>query len=96
MYTWFFVYSLFLLLFFVYRFAEGLSTLGLLDMMKTYHSIFKTAFCSSERPLKATDLISLFQVELSPTGSNRWQLETKVEGFWRDFLLDIEGKLMIC
>jgi len=80
---------------FFYRLAEGLSTLGLLDMMRIHHSIFKTAFCASERPLKATDLISLFQVELSPPGSNWWQHETKVEGFWRDFLLDIEGKLMI-
>lgn len=81
---------------FFYRLAEGLGTFGLLDMMKMHHSIFKTAFCLSKRPLKATNLMSLFQVELSPPGSNWWQLETKVEGFWRDFLLDIEGKLMIC
>ncbi|XP_059374195.1 G2/M phase-specific E3 ubiquitin-protein ligase-like [Carassius carassius] len=42
------------------QFAEGLSTLGLLDMMKIHHSAFKTAFCSSDKPLKATDLMILF------------------------------------
>lgn len=86
---------IFLIFYFCYRFADGLSTLGLLDMMKKYHSTFKTTFCSSDKPLKSTDLI-VFQVELSPPGSNRWRLETKVEGFWRDFLLEIECKLMIC
>lgn len=76
----------------LYRLAEGLNTLGLLDLMKIHPSIFKEVFSTSERPLKATDLISLFQATLSPPGSNRWRLEKRVEGYWRDFLVDIEGK----
>lgn len=76
----------------LYRLAEGLNTLGLLDLMKIHPSIFKEVFSSSERPLKATDLISLFQAMLSPPGNNLWRLEKRVEGYWRDFLLDNEGK----
>ncbi|XP_038586721.1 G2/M phase-specific E3 ubiquitin-protein ligase-like isoform X2 [Micropterus salmoides] len=63
------------------RLSEGLNTLGLLDLMKIHASILKEVFSSSERPLKATDLISLFQVTLSPPGSNRWRLEKRVEGW---------------
>lgn len=76
----------------LYRLSEGLNTLGLLDLMKIHPGIFKEVFSSSERPLKATDLISLFEATLSPPGSNRWRLEKRVEGYWRDFLLDVEGK----
>ncbi|KAK9976744.1 hypothetical protein ABG768_021947 [Culter alburnus] len=72
------------------QFAEGLSTLGVLNMMRIHPSTFKMAFCFSDKILKATDLMILFQAELSPPGSNRWRLEKKVEGFWRDFLLDVE------
>ncbi|XP_034550588.1 G2/M phase-specific E3 ubiquitin-protein ligase-like [Notolabrus celidotus] len=70
--------------------AEGLNTLGLLDLMKIHPSTFKEVFSSSERPLKATDLISLFKAMLSHPESNRWRKEKRVEGYWRDFLLDIE------
>uniref|UniRef100_A0A673FE31 HECT domain-containing protein n=1 Tax=Sinocyclocheilus rhinocerous TaxID=307959 RepID=A0A673FE31_9TELE len=49
----------------MFLFAEGLRTLGLLDMMQIHHSTFKTAFCSSDKPLKATDLMMLFQAELT-------------------------------
>ncbi|MED6285781.1 hypothetical protein CHARACLAT_032647 [Characodon lateralis] len=72
-------------LFWFFRLSEGLNTFGLLDLMKIHTSIFKEVFSSSERPLKATDLIS------SPPESNPWQLENRVEGYWRDFLLDVEG-----
>ncbi|KAL7369794.1 hypothetical protein ABVT39_009065 [Epinephelus coioides] len=70
--------------------TEGLGTLGLLDLMKINPSIFKEVFTSSERPLKATDLISLFKATLSHPESNQWRKEKRVEGYWRDFLLDIE------
>lgn len=58
--------------------------------MKINPSIFKEVFTSSERPLKATDLISLFKATLSHPESNQWRKEKRVEGYWRDFLLDIE------
>lgn len=86
------MHSLILLFPMLYRFSEGLNTLGLLSQMKMHPNIFKEVFCSSQRTLKTEDLISLFKAELSFPGSNRWRLEKKVEGYWRDFLVDVEGK----
>ncbi|KAA0706278.1 hypothetical protein E1301_Tti022447 [Triplophysa tibetana] len=40
--------------------------------------------------IEGEDLMSLFKAELSCPGSNRWRLGKKVEGYWRDFLVDVE------
>ncbi|XP_056615096.1 G2/M phase-specific E3 ubiquitin-protein ligase-like [Triplophysa dalaica] len=72
------------------QFSDGFNTLGLLSQVKMHPNAFKQVFCTSHRKLRAEDLMSLFKAELSCPGSNRWRLEKKVEGYWRDFLVDVE------
>lgn len=79
--------------FFFYRFSEGLQTLGLLELVRSHPVAFRDVFSCSVTPLRAFDLVSLFVPELSTPGSNLWRTERRVEGFWRDFLLEVEGNM---
>lgn len=72
------------------QFSEGLQTLGLLELVRSHPVAFRDVFCCSVTPLRAFDLVSLFEPELSTPGSNLWRTERRVEGFWRDFLLEVE------
>lgn len=75
------------------RFAEGLKTLGLIDELKNHVDIFEDLFVNAVRPLEAKDLSSLFEVDFSPLGSNKRLLENKTICFWRDWLIDVEGRV---
>ncbi|KAI7789966.1 putative G2/M phase-specific E3 ubiquitin-protein ligase-like [Triplophysa rosa] len=72
------------------QFEEGLKTLGLLEEIKNRPEIFEDLFVNAVRPLGAKDLSTLFQVNFSPLGSNKRQLENKTICFWRDWLIDVE------
>nr|XP_023670414.1 G2/M phase-specific E3 ubiquitin-protein ligase-like [Paramormyrops kingsleyae] len=72
------------------QFAEGFKTLGLLDQLQRYPSIFHEMFVCEEKPLQAKDLNSLFTVDFSRLGSNRRAQENQTICFWRDWLIDIE------
>lgn len=74
-----------------YRFAEGFSTLGLLEELRKNPKVFYSMFVNEERPLQAKDLNTLFEVVFSEQGSNRRAKENKTICFWRDWLIDVEG-----
>ncbi|KTF76999.1 hypothetical protein cypCar_00043286 [Cyprinus carpio] len=74
------------------QFEEGFKTLGLIQELKNHPDIFEDLFINAVRPLEAKDLSTLFEVDFSPLGSNKRQLENKTVCFWRDWLIDVEGK----
>ncbi|XP_051948348.1 G2/M phase-specific E3 ubiquitin-protein ligase-like [Xyrauchen texanus] len=72
------------------QFEEGFKTFGLMDELKNHAEIFEDLFVNAIRPLEAKDLTTLFEVDFSPLGSNKRQLENKTICFWRDWLIDVE------
>lgn len=79
---------------FVFRFADGLQTLQLLHELRRNPKAFKDAFVYAPMKMDATILeITFKQIQWSQVGSNKHRAELKTHGYWRDFLLDLEGKL---
>lgn len=78
------------------RFKEGLKTLGVLDAMRTYPESFRPLLCHQPPPLTANSMDQLFKIRLSVAGSNKRMAEERVVPFWRDYLLDVEGKYWCC
>ncbi|XP_041823681.1 G2/M phase-specific E3 ubiquitin-protein ligase [Melanotaenia boesemani] len=76
------------------QFAMGLSTLGVLGVMRSHPTLMRDVFAKSNEALQAATLMHLFGVQGSCQGSNRWHAERRTEGFWRDYLLDIEDGAM--
>nr|XP_055033816.1 uncharacterized protein LOC129422116 isoform X2 [Misgurnus anguillicaudatus] len=72
------------------QFEEGFQTLGVIEELKNYADILEDLFVNAVRPLEAKDLSTLFEVDLSPLGSNKRLLESKMICFWRDWLIDVE------
>jgi len=74
------------------RFRERLKSLGVLDTMKCYPSVFEPIFCyTAHRPLTATMMQELFVPTLLPAGSNRRQVENVTLSHWYDFLQNAKG-----
>ncbi|XP_073797711.1 G2/M phase-specific E3 ubiquitin-protein ligase [Danio rerio] len=72
------------------QFEEGFKTLDLIDEFRNHPEIFEDVFINAVRPLEAKDLSTLFEVDFSPLGSNKRQLENKTVCFWRDWLIDVK------
>ncbi|KAI7810467.1 putative G2/M phase-specific E3 ubiquitin-protein ligase-like, partial [Triplophysa rosa] len=71
-------------------FKEGLGCLGLLPGMQKHPGLFKDVFIYEEKQLFAKDLAALFRAEVSPAGSNRRVVESRIICFWRDWLIEVE------
>lgn len=69
-----------------------MKTLGVLDAIRLHPDTFRPLFCHEPPPLTADILEQLFEIRLSAVGSNKRQAEECVVAFWRDYLLDVEGK----
>ncbi|MEQ2242706.1 hypothetical protein ILYODFUR_038822 [Ilyodon furcidens] len=80
---------------FLYRFEEGLKTLGVLDAVKQHPDSFRSLFCHEPQRLTADMMDDLFTPRLAPKGSNRRRAEDAVIPLWRDYLQDAEGNLQI-
>ncbi|XP_076141115.1 G2/M phase-specific E3 ubiquitin-protein ligase-like [Alosa pseudoharengus] len=75
----------------IQRFKDGLSTLDVIYALELHTSSFRAYMCSSVEQLTSATLETIFEVQLSEKGSSRRLEETRVIGFWRDYLLDTEG-----
>lgn len=76
------------------RFKEGLGSLGLLQELETHPKEFETIFLEDSTSLQASDIVQLFKTRcssMSLPGSNKRRLETRSIGFWRDWLLEVQG-----
>jgi len=76
---------------FFYRFVDGFKTLGLLQEMQTHTDLFHIIFVEDKKPLRSSDLASLFKANLSDHDSYKRELETRTLCFWRDWIIDVEG-----
>ena len=68
---------------------SGLSSLGVLDMVRRHPHVMRSAFTYSPKVLTAKDIEDLFEVySLADSASNRKAAENKTVAFWRDYLLE--------
>ncbi|KAL0973680.1 hypothetical protein UPYG_G00209440 [Umbra pygmaea] len=74
----------------IQRFKDGLSTLDVIHALEQHPNLFRMFMCSSVEQLTAESLEGIFKVQLSDVGSTRRQEETRILGYWRDYLLDTE------
>ncbi|KAL4006074.1 hypothetical protein ACER0C_005787 [Sarotherodon galilaeus] len=72
------------------KFKDGLATLGVIHALQQHPLLFQPFMCSRPEPLTSDVLEDMFAVVLSEPGSSRRQEETRVLGFWRDYLIDAE------
>lgn len=70
---------------------EGLSTLGILDLMEAHPVEFEALFCFQEKKLNAKDFDSMFTPMMAPVGSNARGKQELILMHWRDFLQECEG-----
>ena len=76
-----------------FRFAEGLEKVRVLNAMICSPNSFKQLFCEPRKPLTAAQLTDdLFLPIFSESGSNRRMKENEVLAYWRDYVLDTEGR----
>uniref|UniRef100_A0A3P9CY01 HECT domain-containing protein n=1 Tax=Maylandia zebra TaxID=106582 RepID=A0A3P9CY01_9CICH len=61
------------------RFCEGLKTLGVLKKMRRHPDSFRPLFCYEPHMLTADQVDDLFNIHLSPEGSNRRAAEEMVK-----------------
>ncbi|XP_038146879.1 G2/M phase-specific E3 ubiquitin-protein ligase-like, partial [Cyprinodon tularosa] len=74
----------------IQRFKDGLASLEFLASVQKHPGVLAPLLCYSAKALTAAEIERLFIPDFSTRGSNRWQRETKVIGFWADFLLECE------
>ncbi|KAI4891458.1 hypothetical protein NFI96_024367 [Prochilodus magdalenae] len=84
---WYFIYRSH---FSIQRFKEGLATLNVGNALEQHPSLFRSVMCCTKTNLTADAVEDIFQVELSALGSTKRQDETRVLGYWRDYLLYVE------
>jgi hypothetical protein len=63
-----------------------------LEKIKNHPESFRPLFCYQPHPLTAEAMDDLFNIRLSPQGSNKRIAEEVVVPFWRDYLQDAQGK----
>lgn len=84
---------LFILTVYFYRFREGLSVFGALAAMEEHCDVLAPVFLADQKTLCASDVVALFVTRsFSLAGSNRKRAELKTIAYWRDWLLQVEGK----
>lgn len=71
---------------------EGLQTCGIYEEMKAFPHLFKEVFCNDKRIVTADVLEKIFDIEYSEAGSNRREIENRAISYFRDYILDCEGK----
>ncbi|MGH0160478.1 UNVERIFIED_CONTAM: hypothetical protein FKN15_048232 [Acipenser sinensis] len=72
----------------IQRFKDGLATLNLLNALQQHTSVLADYMCYSGKKMTAADIENLFGVEFSLAGSNRRSDETRIMGYWADYLMD--------
>ena len=79
--------------FIISRFQNGLSTLGVLEVIRQNPETMKRAFVYEPDVLTAASVEALFTITWSPEGTNKRRQEEQTLAFLRDLLLDLEGQL---
>ena len=74
--------------------ADGLNVHGLLKLFQEYPDHGYQYLTSKQHQLLASTLVDLFDLDLSPPGSNKRTREERTVIMWYDYLQDIEGTCM--
>ncbi len=70
--------------------------MNLVTEIRKYPVAYEEAFVHHESALDAAVIERLYsKVKWSPEGSNRYIEELRIHAYWRDFLLDLEGIIII-
>ncbi|XP_059375629.1 uncharacterized protein LOC132112055 isoform X2 [Carassius carassius] len=73
------------------QFVDGFNTLGLQEM-QTHTDLFHIIFVEDKKPLRSSDLTSLFELNLSDQDPYKRELETRTLCLWRDWIIDVEDE----
>ena len=71
-------------------FKKGLDSFGILKSMTENPSAFKPEMCYTAQIITGDIMESLFIINQSEVGSNKYELENRLLSFWQDLLVDIE------
>ena len=77
------------------EFRRGLNDVGLLQHLLAMPQSFKLVFCCPPAPVTRATLRTLFAVNWSAVGSNLREKEEDSVYAWEQFLLAIQGTLML-
>lgn len=69
--------------------------LGLTNALESHFGLLEDMFCGGAPTLSAASLLELFRVQYSTRGSSRRALEEAAVGYWRDWLIDVEGEFIL-
>ena len=70
-----------------------METFGILALLRIHHEALKGVFMDTPEQLLASRLESTFMTSyLSEPGSNRRRKEARTLIYWRDWLIEVEGK----
>ena len=78
----------------ILQFQKGLEILGVLDKMRQFPDIFRQLMCYSPDRLTVECYEAKLSYDRSERGSNSFQVENAVLGFWGDFELELKDILM--
>ena len=80
----------------ILQFQKGLEILGVLDKMRQFPGMFRQLMCYSPNRLTVECFEAKLSYDRSEMGSNSFQVENAVLGFWGDFLVDAsEGECQL-
>lgn len=79
----------------VCRFSDGLRTLGVLQKIRHHPEAFRPVLCYSPGTLTAEIMDDLFAIRWSEMGSNNRADENRVVAYWRDYLQDAGGVILL-
>ena len=80
----------------ILQFQKGLEILGVLDKMRQFPGVFRQLMCYSPNRLTVECFEAKLSYDRSEMGSNSFQVENAVLGFWGDFLVDAsEGECQL-
>lgn len=77
---------------FILSFAEGLKALGVLSALREHPKQMTALFIKKDQPLTTEFMEELVKMTLSEAGSNRYNIEYRTVGYWRDVLQDCQCK----
>ena len=76
--------------------CEGLSCLGVDELMKSYPSTMHRLFTSQPQPLTPYSVFDMFHAKLSSEGSNQREDQDQVLMYWSHFLELVGCKFALC
>lgn len=75
------------------QFISGLNTCNIYGLMVDNPAIFRDIMCSDKPMLTSAVVQDFFEVSNSEIGSSKRDIENRILAFFRDYVLDCEGRV---